>query len=69
MLLGVIGMCSINFMQKKIFMGGYVFWLTQNSWNAPYTMSPWISIGSERNFIPIGLECDFIPIGPERDFT
>ena len=35
MLLGVIGMCSINFMQKKIFWGGHAFWLTQNSWNAP----------------------------------
>ena len=36
MLLGVIGMCSINFMQKKIFWGGHAFWLTQNSWNAPF---------------------------------
>ena len=36
MLLGVIGMCSINFMQKKIFLGGHAFWLTQNSWNAPF---------------------------------
>lgn len=35
MLLGVIGMCSINFMQKKNFGGGHAFWLTQNSWNAP----------------------------------
>ena len=35
MLLGVIGMCSIHFMQKKIFLGGHAFWLTQNSWNAP----------------------------------
>ena len=35
MLLGVIGMCSIHFMQRKIFLGGHAFWLTQNSWNAP----------------------------------
>jgi len=38
MLLGVIGMCSINFMQKKFFLGGHAFWLTQNSWNAPNTI-------------------------------
>ena len=34
MILGVIGMCFINFMQKEKIWGGHGFWLTQNSWNA-----------------------------------